>query len=117
MAILEQVVLKLLIPRKLKVKNRWWQIHWVGHIKERPDNAQEITVGYCSFDKRKIYIRKDLSFFESLSTFVHEVLHAIEFEYKIDLKHEIIYSLDEPIAKILLDNWLTATTSRVSSKW
>jgi hypothetical protein len=40
-----------------------------------------------------------------LRTFIHEALHALEFEYGFKLRHQSILDLEEPIVDLLVDNW------------
>jgi hypothetical protein len=53
-----------------------------------------------------IAIKKGLSERETLATFIHEILHVIEFETPVKLKHKTIYKLEKAIVEILLDNFL-----------
>ncbi len=40
-----------------------------------------------------------------LRTFVHECLHALEFEYNIQIRHKTVYELEEAICAFLIDNF------------
>lgn len=56
---------------------------------------------------RQIILKKGLAKTQSELAFIHEVLHAIEFEYELQIPHGLIYLLEIPIHKILkLNNWI-----------
>lgn len=57
--------------------------------------------GYCDGESKKIYIQVGLD--ESLrgSTFWHEVLHAIDFEFGIKISHAQIYRAELPLSKFM----------------
>lgn len=57
-------------------------------------------------DKKIITIKHGLSSRQTLATFVHEILHLIEFEHPLKIKHKMIYELEKAIMEILLDNFL-----------
>ena len=39
-------------------------------------------------------------------TFLHEILHAIEYEYGIEIPHPLVHALEEPIRRLLVENGL-----------
>lgn len=80
------------IPHKVKIKpGVFYEVVWVDKFDD-PDQ-----LGYCTADKRLIYIKKDLSEKESMTIFLHELLHALEFEYGLKIPHKLIYSLQDPL--------------------
>lgn len=61
--------------------------------------------GLCCSGAKKIWVRKSLPDDEKLSTFWHEVLHALDFEWGVgSLTHEAIYELEKPLACFIQDN-------------
>jgi hypothetical protein len=56
--------------------------------------------------KKIITIRDGLPPRLLLATLVHEILHVIEFEYPVKIKHKVIHKLEEGLVEILLDNFL-----------
>lgn len=56
--------------------------------------------------KRLITIKLGMSRRQTLATLVHEILHVIEFEAPVKLKHKTIYKLERAIMEILIDNFL-----------
>lgn len=66
--------------------------------------ADENTVGECDYSEREIRIKKGQSPKETYKTFIHECLHAMEEEFKIPMKHEVIYKMEEAFFRFLIDN-------------
>jgi len=70
-----------------------------------PRSNGQPVYGLCCSESRKIWVRKSLPQDEQLSTFWHEVLHALDFEHGIEgLTHEVIYNLEQPLAWFIQDN-------------
>jgi len=87
------------IPARLKIKNRVvYEIVWVDSFKD-PD-----VLGECRFDVRQIALKKGQSQRETFKTFVHEVIHAMEFEREIKIAHKAIYQLEDAIFYLLFHN-------------
>lgn len=64
-------------------------------------------VGLCDPNAREIKIQKGMSEQKTLETFVHELLHVIEFEDEIpNFTHWHIRKLDVGLTKLLLENFL-----------
>jgi hypothetical protein len=67
----------------------------------------ENTLGECRFEYKQICLKKNQSDSEILKTLIHEMFHAMEFEYKIQLPHKAIYGLEDAVYKILkLNKWI-----------
>lgn len=89
------------LPSRLKIGRHWWTVEltedWIYYGKDR-------CRGLCDGTKRHIMVygkqRKKLI----LSTFWHEVLHAIEFSYKVKIPHHVIYGIEGAITDLLLKN-------------
>jgi hypothetical protein len=73
---------------------------------DRFDDEQ--ILGQCCPDKRIIYIRKKLSNKKRIVTFIHEVMHAIEYEYEeCIIPHSTLNKLDEAMYMVLCKNkWI-----------
>lgn len=70
-------------------------------------NFDDDKLGWCDPEARQILIRSGLGDREFLATFIHEVLHAIEFECKIALPHKTLDKLDSAIERVLrLNKWI-----------
>lgn len=89
-------------PRQIVIGESLWTVHWKRDIPgARPGR---IVMGMTYGDDKEIHIRMRLSAKERLATFVHELLHALEYEYGIAVPHEVIYKIDAPLARLIIDN-------------
>jgi hypothetical protein len=60
--------------------------------------------GKCSQKKQTIWLNSKLKKPQLFMTFIHEVLHAIEFELGLKVKHKTIYGFEDGLYNFLLDN-------------
>lgn len=90
------------IPHKIRITQKvTYDIVWV----DRFDDPNQL--GWCCEVRKQICIKKGMSRADTLETFNHEVLHAIEFEYEIPSKvltHRAIYALQKPLTNISILN-------------
>lgn len=64
-------------------------------------------MGICNATARIIIIKSNLSDTQALETLIHELLHAITFEFGIKIPHSLIYAIERPIIRILkLNKWI-----------
>lgn len=93
------------IPRELYVNGEHWRVKFV-----RPENMplghtkHYWTWGFTCGESQTIYILQGLKPRERRETFWHEVMHAIEFEYNIEIAHGFINMLQGPLSQVILDN-------------
>lgn len=88
-------------PKQLLVGDDIYDIKFVRKISGEGD----ADLGLCvPGDNIQIRLRQGRQ--ETLETFVHEILHSIEFTYEIPIPHQLVYQLEKPIAKIILDNFI-----------
>jgi hypothetical protein len=58
-------------------------------------------------EKRQITILHGMSDTETIKTLIHEVFHAMEFEYQLEIKHKTVHALEEAVLKLLkLNKWI-----------
>lgn len=62
--------------------------------------------GETDGNKKTITIKSGMSRRATLATVIHELLHVIEFEAPIKMKHKTIYKLEQAIVELILDNFL-----------
>jgi hypothetical protein len=67
------------------------------------------TLGLCCGVSHVISIRTGQTTQARWATFIHELLHAIEFSFKTEYPHKMIHCLDDKLAAVLFDNWLSAS--------
>lgn len=87
-------------PKELLVKDAIYTIHFQRKLNARDD------LGLCDSSVKKIHIKLKQNLNETLHTFIHEVLHAIEEEYGFEIEHKIIHKLEEPLARLIFDNFI-----------
>jgi hypothetical protein len=75
-----------------------WRLKFVKKIDDQG------TMGLCDPGDKLILIRRGLDKGEMLKTLAHEVLHAFEDEYTIDISHKTVYKLEDAIFEFLLNN-------------
>ena len=90
-----------MLPKKLRVKRATYTIklvdaklYWKG---------SEVR-GYCLYQKKEIIVSTKQTKRMILSTFWHEVMHAISHENRINLHHPRMYDLEGPFADLFLGN-------------
>lgn len=62
--------------------------------------------GETDSGEKTIKIKKGLSPRETFSTLIHELLHVIEFEAPVRIKHRTVYKLEKALFNLLVDNFL-----------
>lgn len=89
-------------PKSLEINGNEWQILFRKLIEGDP-----YCYGLCCFDTRTITIRTGLKPDERRKTFFHELLHAIDYEYNINIAHRLVYKLEGPLSDVFEQNcWL-----------
>jgi hypothetical protein len=92
-------------PTTLKIGDRVYKIKFVKSIRgcKRPV-GKGATIGICDPARIEILIKKGLSIDETLKTFIHEVLHAFEYEYDIKIAHIGVDKFEEAIFDFIWAN-------------
>lgn len=93
---------KVVLPSKVRITGK------VSYEVIYCDDLGKDTLAECrSAPLKQIALRNNLSNKELIKSFLHEVLHCIEFEYNISIPHKTIHDMEEGIYKILkLNGWL-----------
>lgn len=95
-------------PKVVKIKDDMWSVKFVNKVPER-HYGKEVICGLCDPSEMTIYIKTGQSREETFSTFVHEILHAIEAscDFYIDRAHDHpkVYALEAVIVQILKENF------------
>lgn len=93
------------LPHRVRITHKiTYEVVWIDQFLDGPD-----TRGECRFDSRQIVICRNQTPRWILRTFIHEVLHAMEHELGIEMKHDSIYKLEEAVERICrLNRWLSA---------
>ena len=86
-------------PTELKIGDEEYRVAFVASI----DGTN--TIGLCDSGNKVIHIQKGLSKEETLQTFIHEVIHSMEFEYNIKISHRSVYKFETAIYNFIKDNF------------
>lgn len=62
--------------------------------------------GLTNWATKVVKIRAGMSRRATFITIIHELLHIIEFETPVKLKHKTVYKLEQAISEMLLDNFI-----------
>lgn len=89
-------------PKQVTVGDSIWRIVFVRKVRlvKNPENVMAAT---CA-ETQTIEIVYGLSRKELLETFLHEVMHAIEYEYDINIPHDVIYKMEPGLASFFAEN-------------
>lgn len=85
------------LPSQIRIKrNVTYEIVWSDIIGENPE-----TLAECRYESKQIVIKVGQSESQNWKCLIHELFHALEFEYRIPIPHKIIYLLEEAIFKLI----------------
>lgn len=96
-------------PKLRDYRKQWmigdniWRVKFVRHIPHGV--AGRICVGMAEPSEQIIYIALKQKPRERFKTFVHEMLHVLEDEYGFVLPHKLVYKLEDPIMRLIVDNF------------
>ena len=88
-------------PKHIYVRGTQWDIKF---CRKTPDTYPGEGVGLCDPETKTIYIKYKQPPRETFLTFIHELLHAIEDEYEVEIGHPIIEPLEYAVANLLENN-------------
>ena len=90
------------IPHKVRITAK--QSYQVVYVDQFDDRNQ---LGECDFDGKLIVLKRNLSKAKANKIFLHELMHAIEYECGIQIPHKSIYELEDALYKLLrLNKWV-----------
>ena len=94
------------IPKSIKVSGMTYKIRKVKTLYDGEHNG---LMGQCNSVTKEIFICTTVNDLkvcgdEMYSTFIHEVLEAINHEYNMNLEHDKIEELERAIKQVMLDN-------------
>lgn len=86
-------------PKEITLNQETYKVRFVRQFEDKKQ------LGICDPSEREIVIRMGLGKKETFKTFIHEVLHLLEFEGPVTLHHKTIYKLEEAIFSLLIENF------------
>jgi hypothetical protein len=87
-------------PKTLVIGDEEYSVKFVGIIR-----GDKSVLGICDPSSKEILIKKGISAPDKFATLIHEILHAIEAEYEINIPHSLVYKLDHALIDLLLQNF------------
>ena len=90
-------------PKTLKIKDALWEVKFVSEIEK---GGKYETLGLCDPYDQIIYIRLRQTRKERFMTFLHELVHAMDHEYKIGIPHDMVVKLERPLAELWIANYV-----------
>lgn len=94
----------------IKVGAHTWS---VSFVEMRTELSESHTWGICLADKQEILINKNASYSMRLSTFFHELIHAFEYVYEVQIPHRDVNLVGDVLAQVFIDS-LEVKTKRKS---
>jgi hypothetical protein len=102
-------------PRTFDVGDQIWTLKFVNRVPDRAGKGR-VLVGLACPMEQILYIRKELSPFDRLVVFLHEVQHALEDEYDFEIDHAVLNKLDRAQAQFLCDNFFGELSTKTRGK-
>jgi hypothetical protein len=91
-------------PKVILILDQEWTIKFVRRIDIAVQGGYRV-MGSCDSDERNISILLGLTPYETFVTFMHEVMHAMEYEYRFEIPHaKVLDKLDMAMAQFYLAN-------------
>lgn len=92
-------------PSKLRIGDRTYKIRFVNRIRGcNLPVGKGATVGIFDPHRIEILIKKGMSEDDTLKTLLHELVHAIEYEYEIKISHRGVYRFEEALFDFICAN-------------
>ena len=85
-------------PNSMLVGDSVWAVKLVRKIE------QSSAYGACDPQVKTIYLEMAQSRKEMMSTFLHELIHAIEIEYGLTIRHKLVGNLEVAFLNLLAEN-------------
>lgn len=91
-----------ILPKRVKVRKHYYRVvlkeDWIEYKGQR---VRGLCIG-APVRTIEVYAKQTRRWL--ISTFMHEVMHAVQFEYRIKLEHQTIHDLEMPFAELMMHN-------------
>ena len=88
------------IPKVLNIGGQHYKVELKSFI-----DGQDCS-GYTHLEMNRILINKDMVKRQQETTLIHEIIEVINFQYELNLSHNVIQSLEAAMYQTLKDNRL-----------
>lgn len=85
-------------PKRIYFHGEEYRVKFVKRFKDKDQ------VGEYDSSRQLIRIKKGLTPEETLMTFIHELLHLVELEGPVKIRHKQVYALSEALTQVFVEN-------------
>lgn len=107
-------------PHRLRINGEVWKVVFVEEMtwpaELRGPGPNHEYVGLCDNTTKEIRILRGQPRLDTIEVFCHEILHAIEYSYGIEIPHGIIQLVDRKIAEVVWTNFLSPWIRRQAAR-
>jgi F420-dependent methylenetetrahydromethanopterin dehydrogenase len=105
---------KHLIPETFRLGKNWWRVEFLppSEMAQFNANGRGRVLGLCDGEDRIIYLADDLKGRRLVQTFLHEAIHAVDYDFNIKIPHKLVYALDRHLGNFLWTNYLSPRRRR-----
>lgn len=82
------------IPPHVKIRSKTYEVLWIENFKDGK------TLGETRFAERQIVLLKNMKPKMAVSTFFHEILHAISFECEAELTENQVLAVEKSMPSL-----------------
>lgn len=87
-------------PKTIKLGDEVYTLRFVRKFEDRDQ------VGECDAENKEIILKLGEGREETFKTYIHEIIHGlIEFEGDVELKHRLVYKVENFIYQFFVDNF------------
>jgi hypothetical protein len=93
-------------PSRLRIGDRDYRLRFVKSIRRcHRQVGKGATVGLHDPNRIEILVKEGMSEDDTLKTVLHELVHAIEYEYEIKISHSGVYKFEEALFDFICANF------------
>ena len=82
-----------------------WQVRFVSKMPSECEHEHEHVYGLCDPGSQTIYVDETSAYSMRLSTFLHELMHAIESIYDVDIDHRDLNLVSDVMTQVFMHNF------------
>ena len=87
------------IPEKVKIGGQTFSVTW-----KTLGNSSDTSTGACQWGMNRIWLDSGFPRSVQESTFLHEIIEAIDGLFELELSHPTIKALEHALYEVLTDN-------------
>lgn len=87
-------------PKSIKVDGVSYALSFAKHV-----SSEHTDRGITDLKDKQILLKDNMSEKLTFETFIHEIFHCLAEEHKLEIPHNLIHNIEEPLANFLRDNF------------